>query len=66
MFDHVSDYFHFHSFMLHAYGFCRDAVYTDSLKIGRIKGNRTCRKGEIRRNPATIALAKFFHGFDRF
>ena len=49
---------------------CRDALFLDCwLKIEGIEGNGPQRVGEIRRNPATIALAKFFclrhRGFDR-
>ena len=40
---------------------CRDALFLDCwLKIEGIEGNGPQRVGEIRRNPATIALAKFF------
>ena len=39
--------------------FCHDAISVDSPKIEGIEGNRHPRDGEIRRNPATIALAKF-------
>ena len=51
---------------------CRDTLSADSPKIEGIEGNRPLRVGEIRRNPATIALAKFFvyviagsNGFER-
>ena len=40
--------------------FCYDAISADSPKIEGIEGNRPRRGGEIRRNPAPIALAKFF------
>ncbi len=40
---------------------CRDTLSADSPKIEGIEGNRPLRVGEIRRNPATIALAKFFY-----
>ena len=44
----------------YANGFYRDAIFADSPKIEGIEGNQDCREGEIRRNPATIALAKIF------
>ena len=47
---------------------CRDALSSDSPKIEGIEGNRPLRAGEIRRNAASIVLAKFFclrhHRFD--
>ena len=41
-------------------GFGRDVISADSPKIKGIEGNGPLRGGEIRQNPATIALAKFF------
>ena len=53
-------------------GFGRDVIAADSPKIEGIEGNRPLRAKEIRRNPATIALVKFFvyviagsNGFER-
>jgi len=46
--------------MFHALGFCHDTIFADSSKIEGIEGNRLLREGEIRRDPATIALVKFF------
>ena len=41
--------------------FGRDVISADSPeKMERIEGNRPLRVGKIRRNPARIALAKFF------
>ena len=40
--------------------FFHDAQYADSPRIEGIEGNRPLRTGKIRRNPATIALTKFF------
>ncbi len=39
---------------------CLDALSPDSPKIEEIEGNRVLRVEELRRNPATIALANFF------
>ena len=40
-------------------GFGRDVISADSPKIKRIEGDRPLRVRKIRRNPATIASAKF-------
>ena len=40
-------------------GFGRDVTSAGSPKIEGIEGNGPLRVGEIRRNPATIPLAKF-------
>ena len=39
---------------------CRDALSSDSPRIEGIEGNRPLWVGGIRRNPASIALVKFF------
>ena len=41
-------------------GFGRDVISADSPEIEGIEGNWPLRVGEIRQNPATIVLAKFF------
>ena len=49
-------------------GFGRDVTSAGSPKIEGIEGNGPLRVGEIRRNPATIPLAKFclrHRGFKR-
>ena len=49
-----------HYIELYGEGLSRDVISADSPKIEGIEGNRPPRVGETRRNPATIALAKFF------
>ena len=41
-------------------GFGRDVISADSPQFEGIEGNRLLRAEEIRPNPATIALVKFF------
>ena len=59
-YDHASKKVALRRVKWYANGFCYAAKFEDSSKIEGIEGNRPLRVGKIRRNPATIALAKFF------